>query len=76
VVALRLGGIAPGGATEGGDSGLTEKEQVAQGRWKSAKVLSRYVKTTKKQVIAGTKKWRAQRLSGEAPMTNEKPHIY
>lgn len=50
-----------GGATEGGDAELTDQELVAQGRWKSSKVLPRYTKKTERQVISGVRKRRASR---------------
>jgi hypothetical protein len=60
-----------GGFTEAGDSELTDRELMAQGRHKSPKVLGKYVKRTMRQVAAGTRKRLAVRTNGgqlsEAP---------
>jgi hypothetical protein len=53
-----------GGFTEAGDAELTDREIMAQGRHKSAKVLPKYVKRTMRQVEAGAKKRRALRMNG------------
>jgi hypothetical protein len=50
-----------GGFTEAGDAELTDREIMAQGRHKSPKVLSKYVKRTMRQVEVGAKKRRAER---------------
>jgi hypothetical protein len=52
-----------GGFTEAGDAELTDREIMAQGRHKSAKVLPKYVKRTMRQVEAGVKKRRALRTN-------------
>jgi hypothetical protein len=52
-----------GGFTEAGDAELTDREIMAQGGHKSAKVLPRYVKRTMRQVEAGAKKRRAVRTN-------------
>jgi hypothetical protein len=52
-----------GGFTEAGDAELTDREIMAQGRHKSAKVLPKYVKRTMRQVEAGAKKRRAMRTN-------------
>src|SRR4029077_20680823 len=52
-----------GGFTERGDAGLTDREIMAQGQHKSAKVLAKYVKRTMRQVEAGAKKRRAMRTN-------------
>jgi hypothetical protein len=53
-----------GGFTEAGDSELTDRELMAQGRHKSPKVLGKYVKRTMRQVAAGTRKRLAARTNG------------
>jgi hypothetical protein len=53
-----------GGFTEAADSDLSDAEIRAQGRHKSAKVLTRYAKRTMKQVAAGAKKRRSGRTEG------------
>ena len=53
-----------GGSTEMGDAELTDREIMAQGRWKGPKVLPNYVKRTMKQVATGAKKRRAARTNG------------
>jgi hypothetical protein len=53
-----------GGFTEAGDAELTDREIMAQGRHKSAKVLPKYVKRTMRQVESGAKKRRAVRTNG------------
>lgn len=50
-----------GGLTELGDSDLTDSQIRAISRHKSAKMLTRYVKRTEKQIIDGTHKRRANR---------------
>jgi hypothetical protein len=57
-----------GGFTEGGDAELTDREMLAQ-----VKVVSKYVKRTTKQIVAGTKKRRAlKRKTDICP--NEQQH--
>jgi hypothetical protein len=67
---LRAAGIDPlitftsfrhGGLTELGDSELTDAQIRAVSRHKSAKVLTRYVKRTQKQIVDATMKRRANR---------------
>ncbi len=53
-----------GGFTEAGDAELTDREIMAQGRHKIAKVLPRYVKRTMRQVATGAGKRRAARTDG------------
>jgi hypothetical protein len=50
-----------GGFTEAGDAKLTDREIMAQGRHKSAKVLGKYVKRTMEQVAEGARKRRGTR---------------
>ena len=50
-----------GGFTEGADSDLTDAELRAAGRHRSARQLPTYAKRTRKQLISGTKKRRAER---------------
>jgi hypothetical protein len=45
-----------GGFTEAGNADLTDRELMAQGRHKSPKVLSKYVKRTMRQVAKGLRK--------------------
>jgi hypothetical protein len=52
-----------GGFTEAGDAELTDREIMAQGRHRSAKVLPKYVKRTMRQVETGAKKRRAMRTN-------------
>ncbi len=47
-----------------GDSELTDREIMAQGRHKSPKVAGRYVKRTMRQVASGTRKRRSTRMDG------------
>jgi hypothetical protein len=56
-----------GGLTELGDSDLTDAQIRALSRHKSAKVLTRYVKRTERQIIDGTIKRRASRQAAGAP---------
>jgi len=58
-----------GGLTELGDNELTDAEMRALSRHKSAKVLTKYVKRTQKQIIHGTRKRRAGRPPSVAPTT-------
>ena len=53
-----------GGFTEAGDAELTDREIMAQGRHKSAKVLGKYVKRTMRQVATGAQKRRSSRTEG------------
>ena len=53
-----------GGFTEAGDADLTDTQIRAQGRRKSAKVLSKYVRRTTRQVAEAAKKRRAARTDG------------
>jgi hypothetical protein len=50
-----------GGLTELGDAELTDTQIRALSRQKSTKVLPRYVKRTRRQIVAGTRKRRALR---------------
>jgi len=50
-----------GGLTELGDAELTDTQIRALSRQKSSKVLPRYIKRTRRQIIAGTYKRRALR---------------
>jgi hypothetical protein len=58
-----------GGLTELGDSDLTDAQIRALSRHKNAKVLTRYVKRTERQIIDGTLKRRAGRQAAGAPET-------
>jgi hypothetical protein len=53
-----------GGFTEAGNADLTDRELMAQGRHKSPKVLSKYVKRTMRQVAKGLRKRHAERTKG------------
>jgi hypothetical protein len=55
-----------GGLTELGDSDLTDAQIRALSRHRSARVLTRYVKRTERQIIDGTLKRRAGRLASGA----------
>jgi hypothetical protein len=55
-----------GGLTELGDSDLTDAQIRALSRHKSAKVLTRYIKRTDRQIIDGTHKRRASRQAAGA----------
>lgn len=61
---LSFASFRHGGFTESGDAELTDREIMAQGRHKSAKVLPRYVKRTMRQVATGARKRRASRTNG------------
>ncbi len=61
---LSFASFRHGGFTESGDAELTDREIMAQGRHKSAKVLPRYVKRTMRQVATGARKRRAARTDG------------
>jgi hypothetical protein len=50
-----------GGLTELGDADLTDTQIRALSRQKSTKVLPRYIKRTRRQIVAGTVKRRALR---------------
>jgi len=50
-----------GGFTEGADSDLSDAELRAAGRHRSARQLPTYAKRTRKQLIAGVQKRRAER---------------
>jgi len=50
-----------GGFTEGADADMTDAELRAAGRHRSARQLPTYAKRTRKQLIAGAKKRRAER---------------
>ena len=50
-----------GGFTEGADSDLSDAELRAAGRHRSARQLPTYAKRTRKQLIAGAQKRRAER---------------
>ena len=50
-----------GGFTEGADSDLTDAELRAAGRHRSTRQLPTYAKRTRKQLISGSKKRRAER---------------
>jgi hypothetical protein len=50
-----------GGFTEGGDSELTDREMLAQGRRSTVKVLPKYTKRTTRQIVNDAKKRRAAR---------------
>jgi hypothetical protein len=63
-VELTFASFRHGGFTEAGDAELTDREIMAQGRHKSAKVLNHYVKKTERQVAAGITKRRATRTDG------------
>jgi hypothetical protein len=74
--ALEAAGIDPsitftsfrhGGLTELGDSELTDAQIRAVSRHKSAKVLTRYVKRTEKQIVDATIKRRANRPAPAKP---------
>jgi hypothetical protein len=56
-----------GGLTELGDNDLTDAQIRALSRHKSAKVLTRYVKRTERQIIDGTFKRRAGRQAASDP---------
>ena len=58
---LSFASFRHGGFTETGDSELTDREFMAQGRHSSPKVLPKYVKRTTKQIVTDTKKRRASR---------------
>ena len=58
---LSFSSFRHGGFTEAGDAEMTDREIMAQGRHKSPKVLSRYVKRTMRQVATGAEKRRAAR---------------
>lgn len=60
---LTFASFRHGGFTEMGDAELTDREIMAQGRHKSAKVLPRYVKRSMRQVANGTIKRRASRTN-------------
>ena len=45
-----------GGFTEGGDAELTDREMLAQGRHTTVKVLPKYTKRTRRQIVNGAKK--------------------
>jgi hypothetical protein len=55
-----------GGLTELGDAELTDTQIRALSRQKSTKVLPRYVKRTRRQIVAGTVKRRALREADDA----------
>jgi hypothetical protein len=52
-----------GGFTEGADSDLSDAELRAAGRHRSARQLPTYAKRTRKQLIAGVQKRRAERTN-------------
>ena len=56
-----------GGLTELGDSELTDRQIRAISRHKNSKVLDRYVKKTRKQIIDGTHKRRTTRPARAVP---------
>lgn len=60
---LSFASFRHGGFTEAGDAELTDREIMAQGRHKSAKVLPRYVKRTMRQVATGARKRRTSRTN-------------
>ncbi|MBI2715693.1 MAG: hypothetical protein HYX37_14765 [Rhizobiales bacterium] len=55
-----------GGLTELGDADLTDTQIRALSRQKSSKVLPRYIKRTRRQIVAGTVKRRALRKGDDA----------
>lgn len=55
-----------GGLTELGDAELTDAQIRALSRQKSSKVLPRYIKRTRRQIVAGTQKRRALRSGNES----------
>jgi hypothetical protein len=58
---LTFASFRHGGFTEAADADLSDAQMRAQGRHKSAKVLPRYAKRTRKQVAEGAEKRRAVR---------------
>jgi hypothetical protein len=58
---LTFASFRHGGFTEAADADLSDAQMRAQGRHKSAKVLPRYAKRTRKQVAEGAEKRRAAR---------------
>jgi hypothetical protein len=46
---------------KGGDSELTDREMLAQGRHTTVKVLPKYAKRTTRQIVNGARKRRAAR---------------
>jgi hypothetical protein len=59
--ALSFTSFRHGGFTEGADADMTDAEMRAAGRHRSARQLPTYAKRTRKQLIAGAKKRRAER---------------
>lgn len=62
---LSFASFRHGGLTEAGDADLTDTQIRALSRQKSSKVLPRYIKRTRRQIVAGTVKRRALRESDD-----------
>jgi hypothetical protein len=58
---LSFASFRDGGFTEGGDAELTDREMLAQRRHTTVKVLPKYTKRTKRQIVNGARKRRASR---------------
>ncbi|MGY3533952.1 MULTISPECIES: hypothetical protein [Bradyrhizobium] len=64
-----------GGFTDGADSDLTDAELRAAGRHRSARQLPTYAKRTRKQLISGTRKRRAERTKAAGLSEQTRPFV-